>query len=188
MDMHLDPWRRTNLDELFKDEDLMEKKGLTFEVIVDINIWAWEGMPAPLMRHAWTATGYIGIEKMLEMNPHLTIEDFQKDRKTMKDIARIWENLEGPPKPAEIEPEPDHESEGTLIWQIRMDKSKPWQNIPEFLVDGIKLAMVNGTKKTRSLEQAVGKARRELERAKPNMKAKKEVAMKRAEKTAGVVG
>ena len=78
----------------------MERQEFSFEAIVDVNLWAWEGMPLPLCRWCWRACGWVDDEALLNSNKHLglTMDDLNRDQVKLTERWNKLKILDAPPR------------------------------------------------------------------------------------------
>jgi len=74
---------RQRLEEVFIRT--AAKDDISIEDLIHVNLWAWEGMPAPIMRWAWVSRGLASLEDMAEFHG-IPIEELKDD----SNIAERW--------------------------------------------------------------------------------------------------
>ena len=77
---------RQRLEEVFARAS--KKDDLSVEELIHVNLWAWEAMPAPIMRWAWVSRGLASLEDMSAFHG-IPIEELRDDENKSTRYCRV---------------------------------------------------------------------------------------------------
>ena len=135
-DIDLDPFRRKSFEDLIQDHIGTAPKDCTsLRDVIEVGLWAFRSMPAPLRRWAWTSRGYFSNDEMAAMN-NLDKDETEENGSVDKICNKFIEIASRP----EVQPNPDsakfYNKQCERVWLVAAsceDDCNDWRALPAWI-------------------------------------------------------
>ena len=119
--MNRNPLLRQRLQDLTHTASSFGKRSLSWQSVIDCDIWSWQNLPLKLHRYAWVSRGYLTYQEMADVSS-MTAEEVETEEASAKDAYKNIMSLTAIPNVAPLLPErPSKEplvGESIYMWQM----------------------------------------------------------------------